>query len=608
MDVSLLTIDNIVPANTTAAVSPRPSPPPDNDWSDRPVADNSAAIDTAPPTTTDNNPGDTQNKPAEKATDDFDDTLNEKIASQTTDKPAEGTKPQDQGQTCETTEGENSPETQPAQGTPANGDNETTGIGAQISSIAQLIGKTELVAKPAGLTVAAEAHKLVADSPRPGGTAVEKLYALSQSEKGSNQPSQTQTGAKTILPEAAADSTTDNVQPQQGKTAQTDQLLNTPVIGEKDLSSQQSTEKLMPKNSADTDGKTTSAATDNQKTSTLNGKSSKIDGQIDVSPQKPSAEKAIDENSSNVETQTGNTEPKIAVSSQKPSAEKAIDENSSNNAEPKTTVNPANPTPTSEKTDISQQNQTSQQGTSEALSDAKQSQPANNNIQDTPILQKSGSQQAQPAGGQTRDSGNSTSNDNSKSDFEQILYGNNAEGPTEQTSSPTQVSRPAGNTSFNEVSASIGKQIQESVEASLRQGDQQVTIRLNPPELGRVLIRFQEQQDQITGFLEVSKSQTRYEIEQALPQIIRNLQDAGVQIKRIEVVVSEQSLQQNFKDQSLATGQDSWTGRQDATNHGSSSPGSSVNVNEWLTGFKSYNAAAEPQEMLVTNNSINMLV
>ncbi len=93
-------------------------------------------------------------------------------------------------------------------------------------------------------------------------------------------------------------------------------------------------------------------------------------------------------------------------------------------------------------------------------------------------------------------------------------------------------------------SASLSEQIQESIGSALRQTDRQITVRLNPPELGKVLMRFQRDKEQITGLLEVTKAQTRTEIQQALPQIVRTLEDSGVQIKRIEV--SLESDQQQF--------------------------------------------------------------
>ncbi len=86
----------------------------------------------------------------------------------------------------------------------------------------------------------------------------------------------------------------------------------------------------------------------------------------------------------------------------------------------------------------------------------------------------------------------------------------------------------------------IGEQILDSVQASLSRGDRQVLVRLHPSELGTVLVRFREQGEHITALLEVGRSDTRHEIEQALPQVLRGLQDAGVQVRRFEVVMSDQ--------------------------------------------------------------------
>ena len=54
-----------------------------------------------------------------------------------------------------------------------------------------------------------------------------------------------------------------------------------------------------------------------------------------------------------------------------------------------------------------------------------------------------------------------------------------------------------------------------------------MVIRLDPPELGQVTLRFIERPEGITGVLHVEQSQTRQEIERALPEIIQNLQNAG---------------------------------------------------------------------------------
>jgi len=87
----------------------------------------------------------------------------------------------------------------------------------------------------------------------------------------------------------------------------------------------------------------------------------------------------------------------------------------------------------------------------------------------------------------------------------------------------------------------LGTQILDQVQASLVRGDKQLLIRLDPPELGSVTVRFQEQKGVIEGILEVSRDQTRWELEEALPQALRSLQEAGIQIRRLDVVVSDQS-------------------------------------------------------------------
>ncbi|MHC4109928.1 MAG: hypothetical protein ACYSUY_02575, partial [Planctomycetota bacterium] len=69
--------------------------------------------------------------------------------------------------------------------------------------------------------------------------------------------------------------------------------------------------------------------------------------------------------------------------------------------------------------------------------------------------------------------------------------------------------------------------------------------------MGKVFIKFEEQDNQITGLLEISKAQTRYEVERALPQIIQNLADSGIQVRRLEVMLTNQNEQQSYRDELL---------------------------------------------------------
>lgn len=186
---------------------------------------------------------------------------------------------------------------------------------------------------------------------------------------------------------------------------------------------------------------------------------------------------------------------------------------------------------------------------------------------------------------------------------EQALIVNAAPGNiTEQSPASPESTRPAANAGSH---PSVAEQIQDSVRTSFSTGSRQIVIHLNPPELGKVSITFREDADGITGLLQVDEPQTRHQLQQALPEIIRNLQDSGVQIKRIEVELTGQQQQYNPKDQSAATGQDGGSSRQNSSNfqpHRDNTP-----YNEWLTNIDPDTDFTEAQ-MQFASNSVNILV
>jgi len=237
-----------------------------------------------------------------------------------------------------------------------------------------------------------------------------------------------------------------------------------------------------------------------------------------------------------------------------------------------------------------------------------------NDLSENQSVQKLNIAAVQVSTGQTKDQGTSTSNKNDSQGFEQMLSHNTPQTLiTEQTpaaaKNATTANTPGQNSSSN-VSADIGKQILESIHSSVsKQGaERQITIRLNPPELGKVSITFRQQNAELTGLMEVSKAQTRFEIEQTLPQIIRNLADSGIHIKRLEVMLSneEQPGQGTLGNQSMQSG---GTHQHNSANPGT--PGNNPNANysnEWLAGNNSYENLYELQEALITDSSINMLI
>ena len=151
-------------------------------------------------------------------------------------------------------------------------------------------------------------------------------------------------------------------------------------------------------------------------------------------------------------------------------------------------------------------------------------------------------------------------------------------------------------------------QIFESIQSSVQQDSKQITIRLNPPELGKVFIKFQENNGHIIGVLRVSEAQTRYEIEKALPQLIQNLVDSGVVIKRLDVVMAEQP-QQPLKEQFTQNGQENWANQH---NLPEGNNGQRRNyTDEWGTNSGYGGAEADMSglsDSFITDKSMNVLV
>jgi len=102
---------------------------------------------------------------------------------------------------------------------------------------------------------------------------------------------------------------------------------------------------------------------------------------------------------------------------------------------------------------------------------------------------------------------------------------------------------------------SVGEQILDSIRGSISRGEQQLSIRLRPPELGSVCVRLTERNDQIHAVLEVDRPDTRREIERALPDVLQSLHDQGVPIKKLEVTTGETPQREPGREQ---LPQDSW--------------------------------------------------
>ncbi len=165
--------------------------------------------------------------------------------------------------------------------------------------------------------------------------------------------------------------------------------------------------------------------------------------------------------------------------------------------------------------------------------------------------------------------------------------------------------------SNNDVSAQISKHITESISSSTIQqgGEKQITIRLNPPELGSVMIRFSEKNSELTGTLQVSKAETKAEIEQALPDIIRSLSESGIQLRRLDVVSTENKFSTNDsnREQLMQGDTSGHSGQNDSQNQNAGADDfNKSRFQQWFSNTIEYSRGYSSQNQYASG-SINML-
>jgi flagellar hook-length control protein FliK len=78
-------------------------------------------------------------------------------------------------------------------------------------------------------------------------------------------------------------------------------------------------------------------------------------------------------------------------------------------------------------------------------------------------------------------------------------------------------------------------QIIENVRQAIAHGQREVTINLNPPELGRVRLRMYSEGNEIHGRLEVDNPRALTEIRHQAELLIQRLAEDGIAIRRFEV-------------------------------------------------------------------------
>ncbi len=122
------------------------------------------------------------------------------------------------------------------------------------------------------------------------------------------------------------------------------------------------------------------------------------------------------------------------------------------------------------------------------------------------------------------------------------------------------------NTDTGAVAQSPGRQVVQAIRDQLTEPipQSQIQLTLNPPELGKIRISFQQNNEEITGLLEVDKLRTRTDIQKELPQVLASLQSAGVQIRRLDVVMNNSNHNPSPDSQSNQSASDSFMKQADS--------------------------------------------
>ena len=94
--------------------------------------------------------------------------------------------------------------------------------------------------------------------------------------------------------------------------------------------------------------------------------------------------------------------------------------------------------------------------------------------------------------------------------------------------------------------AAVVRQIVDDIRVSFDSNTRSMTIALDPPELGKVNIRLSQSGGELSGVLEVERADVHRQIQRELPQVISALQNSGIEVKKVEVVLTSQNDSESF--------------------------------------------------------------
>jgi flagellar hook-length control protein FliK len=145
---------------------------------------------------------------------------------------------------------------------------------------------------------------------------------------------------------------------------------------------------------------------------------------------------------------------------------------------------------------------------------------------------------------------------------------NAAPNPTQVeplTESWTDIEQPTVSAAGNNVAAAatprgVGLTEQITAHIQMRRDDlgEEMVIRLDPPELGKVRIQIRSENGQLAGVIRTDNAQTHAELQREASSLMQRLNEAGVRIKTLDMQMNDMS-QQGRGEQSFAQAQNAYS-------------------------------------------------
>ena len=97
-------------------------------------------------------------------------------------------------------------------------------------------------------------------------------------------------------------------------------------------------------------------------------------------------------------------------------------------------------------------------------------------------------------------------------------------------------------------SGSPVRQIADAFRLSAARNGQKIVIHLNPPELGKVRVMLRIEGNEVRGILDVENPRTLSQLQREAPNIIGRLTDAGIDMKRMELSLTQDGGRDSMRD------------------------------------------------------------